>query len=63
MPESFLFTMHEGLPRQGVGSTACTKKIFSFLPGRLPEKPEILDINRGYWDADNRHCPSLSESP
>jgi hypothetical protein len=43
MPESFLFTMHEGLPRQGPGSTACTKKMFSFLP-LLPELPETLDI-------------------
>jgi ubiquinone/menaquinone biosynthesis C-methylase UbiE len=46
MPESFLFTLHEGLPRQGPGSTACTQKMFSFLPG-LPEIPEILDIGCG----------------
>jgi ubiquinone/menaquinone biosynthesis C-methylase UbiE len=46
MHESFLFTMHEGLPREGPGSTACTKKMFSFLPG-LPEYPAILDIGCG----------------
>jgi ubiquinone/menaquinone biosynthesis C-methylase UbiE len=46
MHESFLFTMHEGLPRQGPGSTACTKKMFSFLHG-LPEYPAILDIGCG----------------
>ena len=46
MPEPFLFTLHEGLPRQGPGSTACTQKMFSFLPG-LPEIPEILDIGCG----------------
>ena len=46
MHESFLFTMHEGLPREGPGSIACTKKMFSFLPG-LPEYPAILDIGCG----------------
>lgn len=46
MHESFPFTMHEGLPREGPGSTACTKKMFSFLPG-LPEYPAILDIGCG----------------
>ncbi len=43
MHESFLFTLHEGLPREGPGSTAYTKKMFSLLPG-LPEYPAILDI-------------------
>ena len=46
MHESFLFTMHEGLPREGPGSTACTKKMFSLVPG-LPEYPAILDIGCG----------------
>jgi len=46
MHESFLFTLHDGLPREGPGSTACTKKLFSFLPG-LPEYPAILDIGCG----------------
>jgi ubiquinone/menaquinone biosynthesis C-methylase UbiE len=46
MDESFLFTMHEGLPRQGPGSTACTKKMYSLIP-QLPENPVILDIGCG----------------
>jgi ubiquinone/menaquinone biosynthesis C-methylase UbiE len=46
IPESFLFIMHEGLPRQGPGSTVCTQRMFSFLPG-LPEIPKILDIGCG----------------
>jgi ubiquinone/menaquinone biosynthesis C-methylase UbiE len=46
MDETFLFTMHEGLPRQGPGSTACTKKMFSLIFG-LPENPVILDIGCG----------------
>jgi ubiquinone/menaquinone biosynthesis C-methylase UbiE len=46
MEDSFLFTMHEGLPRQGPGSTACTKKMYSLIP-KLPENPVILDIGCG----------------
>ena len=46
MDGSFLFTMHEGLPRQGPGSTACTKKMSSLIFG-LPENPVILDIGCG----------------
>jgi ubiquinone/menaquinone biosynthesis C-methylase UbiE len=39
-------SLFEGLPRQGPGSDACTKKMFQMLPG-LPESPEILDIGCG----------------
>jgi len=49
----------KAFPRHGPGSTACTKKMFSFLPG-LPEKPEILDIGcgSGMQKIDNaRLCP------
>jgi ubiquinone/menaquinone biosynthesis C-methylase UbiE len=46
MDESIIFTLFEHLPRQGPGSAACTKKMFSLLPP-LPAKPAILDIGCG----------------
>ncbi|HDR72703.1 MAG TPA: class I SAM-dependent methyltransferase [Methanoculleus sp.] len=46
MDISFIFTMHEGLPRQGPGSNECTKKAF-FMLQNLPDRPEILDIGCG----------------
>jgi ubiquinone/menaquinone biosynthesis C-methylase UbiE len=46
MDISFIFTMHEGLPRQGPGSNECTRKAFSMLDD-LPDRPEILDIGCG----------------
>ena len=46
MDISFIFTMHEGLPRQGPGSNECTKKAFTMLKN-LPDHPEILDIGCG----------------
>jgi len=46
MDISFLFKMHEGLPRQGPGSNECTRTAFSMLQG-LPDHPEILDIGCG----------------
>ncbi len=46
MDISFIFTMHEGLPRQGPGSNECTRKAFSMLDN-LPDRPEILDIGCG----------------
>lgn len=46
MDISFLFKMHEGLPRQGPGSNECTRKAFSMLKN-LPDRPEILDIGCG----------------
>jgi len=46
MDTPFIFTMHEGLPRQGPGSNACTRKAFSMLAG-LPPRPGILDVGCG----------------
>ncbi|KUG21366.1 MAG: class I SAM-dependent methyltransferase [Methanomicrobiaceae archaeon] len=46
MDLSFLFTMHEGLPRQGPGSNECTRKAF-FMLKNLPARPKILDIGCG----------------
>ena len=46
MDISFLFTLHEGLPRHGPGSNKCTRKAFSML-NDLPDHPEILDIGCG----------------
>ena len=46
METPFIFTMHEGLPRQGPGSNECTRKAFSMLAD-LPARPEILDIGCG----------------
>jgi len=46
MDMTFIFTMHEGLPRQGPGSNECTRKAFSML-NDLPDRPEILDIGCG----------------
>lgn len=46
MDISFIFTMHEGLPRQGPGNNECTRKAFSML-NNLPDQPKILDIGCG----------------
>jgi ubiquinone/menaquinone biosynthesis C-methylase UbiE len=46
MDISFIFTMHEGLPRQGPGSNECTRKAF-FMLRNLPDRAEILDIGCG----------------
>lgn len=46
MDNSFIFTIFEGLPRQGPGSNECTRKAFSMLTD-LPAQPEILDIGCG----------------
>jgi ubiquinone/menaquinone biosynthesis C-methylase UbiE len=46
MDDSFIFTMHEGLPRQGPGSNECTRKAF-FMLKDLPARPAILDIGCG----------------
>ncbi|MCK9277703.1 MAG: methyltransferase domain-containing protein [Methanoculleus sp.] len=44
--DNFIFTMFEGLPRQGPGSNACTRKAFLMLSA-LPARPEFLDIGCG----------------
>jgi len=46
MDESIIFTLYENMPRQGPGSAACTKKMFSCVP-TLTEHPAILDIGCG----------------
>jgi SAM-dependent methyltransferase len=46
MDESLIFRMFEGLKRQGPGSDACTRRMFSSLP-KVPENPRILDIGCG----------------
>ena len=46
MDEAIIFTLFEHLRRQGPGSAACTKKMFSLLPPLLT-KPAILDIGCG----------------
>jgi ubiquinone/menaquinone biosynthesis C-methylase UbiE len=46
MDEFIISTLFEGLPRQGPGSQACTKEMFSRLP-TLPPHPAILDIGCG----------------
>lgn len=40
------FEIHKGLPREGPGTNAITRKAYSFL-GELPESPVILDIGCG----------------
>ncbi|MFA5416086.1 MAG: class I SAM-dependent methyltransferase [Methanoregula sp.] len=46
MDTSIIFTLFENLPRQGPGSAACTRKMFTNVPG-LPEHPAILDVGCG----------------
>jgi ubiquinone/menaquinone biosynthesis C-methylase UbiE len=45
MNDSFLFTLFEGLNRQGPGSDACTTRMFNILAP--PEHARILDIGCG----------------
>lgn len=40
------FTLHDGLPRQGPGSDATTRRLLS-LAGPLPERPRVLDAGCG----------------
>lgn len=46
MDESIIFPLFEGLPRQGPGSSVCTREMVSRIP-RLPPHPAILDIGCG----------------
>lgn len=43
---SIFFEIHSGLPREGPGSSATTKKALNLIEG-LPENPVILDIGCG----------------
>lgn len=40
------FTLHHGLPRQGPGSDATTRKLLA-LAGELPARPRVLDLGCG----------------
>ncbi|RII12247.1 Demethylrebeccamycin-D-glucose O-methyltransferase [Streptomyces sp. YIM 130001] len=40
------FTLHRGLPRQGPGSEATTRRLLS-LAGPLPTRPRVLDLGCG----------------
>ncbi|MER7953175.1 bifunctional class I SAM-dependent methyltransferase/N-acetyltransferase [Streptomyces sp. NPDC096030] len=40
------FTLHHGLPRQGPGSDATTRRLLA-LGGPLPERPRVLDLGCG----------------
>ncbi|MFK4068470.1 bifunctional class I SAM-dependent methyltransferase/N-acetyltransferase [Streptomyces sp. NPDC029674] len=40
------FALHHGLPRQGPGSDATTRRLLS-LAGALPERPRVLDLGCG----------------
>ncbi|HET6856841.1 MAG TPA: bifunctional class I SAM-dependent methyltransferase/N-acetyltransferase [Streptomyces sp.] len=42
-------TLHRGLPRQGPGSDATTRRLFSLasLAGPLPRRPRVLDLGCG----------------
>jgi len=58
MDISFLFTLFEGLPRQGPGSDACTNRMFDLLSP--PANARVLDIGCGVGMqtlAIARRCP------
>ncbi|MCI3934164.1 bifunctional class I SAM-dependent methyltransferase/N-acetyltransferase [Streptomyces sp. AN091965] len=40
------FALHHGLPRQGPGSDATTRRLLA-LAGELPERPRVLDLGCG----------------
>jgi len=40
------FALHRGLPRQGPGSDATTRRLLA-LAGPLPERPRVLDVGCG----------------
>jgi ubiquinone/menaquinone biosynthesis C-methylase UbiE len=46
MADNVFFEMFEGLPRQGPGSSKCTKSAFEYL-ANLPDEPKILDVGCG----------------
>jgi SAM-dependent methyltransferase len=46
LPDPFLFTLFEGLPRKGPGSDACTERAYRCIGDRL-HHPLVLDIGCG----------------
>ena len=46
MAPDALFRLHEGLPRQGPGSDACTREALRRLPS-LPPQPRVADLGCG----------------
>ena len=46
MSLSALFMLHQGLPREGPGSDACTREALLRLPA-LPSNPRVLDLGCG----------------
>jgi serine/threonine-protein kinase HipA len=46
MPDDPLFLLHDGLPREGPGSDACTAEALHRLPP-LPADPVVLDLGCG----------------
>jgi ubiquinone/menaquinone biosynthesis C-methylase UbiE len=46
LPDPFLFTLFEGLPRKGPGSAACTERAYRCIGDHL-HHPGILDIGCG----------------
>jgi SAM-dependent methyltransferase len=45
MPSKFIFEIHEGLPRQGVGRNPYTRRAYEMLPPL--REPRILDVGCG----------------
>jgi ubiquinone/menaquinone biosynthesis C-methylase UbiE len=43
---TIFFEIHKGIPREGPGDNACTRKAFEMITG-LPAQPRILDIGCG----------------
>jgi SAM-dependent methyltransferase len=56
-PTSALFVLHQGLPRQGPGSDACTREALRRLPP-LPSRPRVLDLGCG----PGRHTLVLADT-
>jgi hypothetical protein len=59
MDYSFLFTLFEGLDRQGPGSDSCTRRMSDILS--LPEHAQILDIGYGGRQPNPDPCPPVYE--
>jgi ubiquinone/menaquinone biosynthesis C-methylase UbiE len=72
---SLFWQLHSGLPREGPGSDASTRRALRCVAGLLSDSPRILDIGcgsgmqtlvlaaetRGFVTAIDRHQPFLDE--